>query len=125
MKNMDNSGAAVTAGWPIRWELLMRYRLIEIVALWEGRLTTNHLCNSFGIARQQASKDINAYLRDVAPGNLEYDGKLKGYKPATDFTPRLTSGLADEYLHAFTRPGASSARWQKDRYGLCVAYLTR
>jgi len=87
-------------GWPIRWELLMRYRLIEIVALWEGRLTTNHLCNSFGIARQQASKDINAYLRDVAPGNLEYDTKLKGYKPSPTFTPKMTSGLADEYLHA-------------------------
>ncbi|MDP5143212.1 WYL domain-containing protein [Rheinheimera baltica] len=87
-------------GWPIRWELLMRYRLIEIVALWEGRLTTNHLCNSFGIARQQASKDINAYLGDVAPGNLEYDTKLKGYKPSATFTPKMTSGLADEYLHA-------------------------
>ena len=78
----------------------MRYRLIEIVALWEGRLTTNHLCNSFGIARQQASKDINAYLRDVAPGNLVYDSKLKGYKPSDTFTPKVTSGLADEYLHA-------------------------
>ncbi|MBZ9610830.1 WYL domain-containing protein [Rheinheimera maricola] len=86
--------------WPLRWELLMRYRLIEIVALWEGRLTTNHLCNSFGIARQQASKDINAYLRDVAPGNLVYDSKLKGYKPSDTFTPKVTSGLADEYLHA-------------------------
>ncbi|MEN3160328.1 WYL domain-containing protein [Alkalimonas sp. NCh-2] len=87
-------------GWPIRWELLMRYRLIEIVALWEGRLTTNHLCNSFGIARQQASKDINAYKRDVGPGNLVYDSKLKGYKPSDNFTPKVTSGLTDEYLHA-------------------------
>uniref|UniRef100_UPI00404763E2 WYL domain-containing protein n=1 Tax=Rheinheimera sp. TaxID=1869214 RepID=UPI00404763E2 len=86
--------------WPLRWELLMRYRLIEIVALWEGRLTTNHLCNSFGIARQQASKDINAYLREVAPDNLVYDSKLKGYKPSATFTPKVTSGLADEYLHA-------------------------
>ncbi len=98
--NPDTSGCLVASGWPLRWELLMRYRLIEIVALWEGRLTTNHLCNSFGIARQQASKDINAYLRDIAPGNLVYDGKLKGYKPAANFTPKVTSGLADEYLHA-------------------------
>ena len=76
----------------------MRYRLIEIVALWEGRLTTNHLCNSFG--RQQASKDINKYNKEIAPGNLELDRKLKGYKPAANFTPKVTSGLADEYLHA-------------------------
>lgn len=98
---LDNSTITnESTSWPIRWELLMRYRLIEIVALWEGRLTTNHLCNSFNIARQQASKDINAYLRDVAPGNLVYDGRLKGYKPSENFAPKVTRGLADEYLNA-------------------------
>ncbi|HEY9459587.1 MAG TPA: hypothetical protein VIR04_02170, partial [Paralcaligenes sp.] len=64
--------------WPLRWDLLLRYRLIEIVAQWEGRLTTNHLCDSLGIGRQQASKDINSYLKDIAPGNLVYDRHLKG-----------------------------------------------
>ncbi|OQK62969.1 hypothetical protein XM79_c11864 [Vibrio vulnificus] len=52
--------------WPIRWDLLFRYRMIEVIALWEGRLTTNHLIKSFGIGRQQASKDINSYLSEVA-----------------------------------------------------------
>src|SRR5690606_7909049 len=55
------------------------------------------------IGRQQASKDINGYLRDVAPGNLEYDRHLKGYKPTPDFRPRLTTGNADEYLHILGR----------------------
>lgn len=95
---MDNSKS-----WPIRWDLLLRYRLIEIIALWEGRLTTNHLCNTFGIGRQQASKDINNYLRDVAPGNLEYDKQLKGYKPTKEFKPTVTTGGADEYLHLLSR----------------------
>jgi predicted DNA-binding transcriptional regulator YafY len=89
--------------WPLRWDLLTRYRLIEIVAQWEGRLTTNHLCNSFGIGRQQASKDINAYLKDIAPDNLVYDKYLKGYIPSKNFTPKLTTGTADEYLHALSR----------------------
>lgn len=89
--------------WPLRWDLLTRYRLIEIVAYWEGRLTTNHLCNSFGIGRQQASKDINAYLRDIAPGNLLYDKYLKGYIPSENFVPKLTTGTADEYLHVLSR----------------------
>jgi predicted DNA-binding transcriptional regulator YafY len=88
---------------PLRWDLLTRYRLIEIVAQWEGRLTTNHLCNSFGIGRQQASKDINAYLHDIAPGNLRYDKYLKGYIPSENFLPKLTSGTADEYLHVLSR----------------------
>lgn len=89
--------------WPIRWDLLFRYRMIEIIALWEGRLTTNHLIKNFGIGRQQASKDINSYLADIAPGNLVYDKQLKGYKPSHSFKPKLTSGHADEYLHILAR----------------------
>ncbi len=89
--------------WPFRWDLLLRYRYIEIIALWEGRLTTRHLCDTFGIGRQQASKDINNYNRDVSPGNLEYDKYLKGYKPTPEFTPTVTRGVADEYLHLMAR----------------------
>ncbi len=93
----------VDGKWPFRWDLLLRYRYIETIALWEGRLTTRHLCDTFGIGRQQASKDINNYLRQVGPGNLEYDKYLKGYKPTPGFTPRVTQGLADEYLHLMAR----------------------
>ncbi|TKF32275.1 WYL domain-containing protein [Vibrio kanaloae] len=89
--------------WPIRWDLLFRYRMIEVIALWEGRLTTNHLIKSFGIGRQQASKDINTYLIEIAPDNLVYDKQLKGYKPSDSFVPKLTSGHADEYLHILSR----------------------
>jgi len=45
----------------VRWDLALRYRLIETIAWWEGRLTTRHLIQSFGISRQQASKDINLH----------------------------------------------------------------
>jgi len=89
--------------WPIRFDLLLRYRLIEIVAYWEGRLTTKHLVNSFGIGRQQASKDINAYLNEIAPNNLIYNKHLKGYEPSPQFKPRVTTGTADEYLHVLSR----------------------
>jgi len=92
-----------TPKWPFRWDLLLRYRFIETLALWEGRLTTRHLCDTFGIGRQQASKDINNYMRDVGPGNLEYDKFLKGYKPTPVFVPQVTQGLADEYLHLMAR----------------------
>jgi predicted DNA-binding transcriptional regulator YafY len=92
-----------TAKWPFRWDLLLRYRYIETISLWEGRLTTRHLCDTFGIGRQQASKDINNYNREVGPGNLEYDKFLKGYKPTGDFQPTVTRGVADEYLHLVAR----------------------
>ncbi|MBF5056728.1 hypothetical protein Y5W_02022 [Alcanivorax sp. 521-1] len=77
---------------------MLRYRLIEVVALWEGRLTTNHLMRAFGIGRQQASKDINTYLADYGPDNLVYDRFLKGYRPTPGFRPVFTRGVADEYL---------------------------
>jgi len=93
----------VDGKWPFRWDLLLRYRYIETIALWEGRLTTRHLCDTFGIGRQQASKDINNYLREVGPGNLEYDKFLKGYKPSAGFEPKVTRGMADEYLHLMAR----------------------
>lgn len=94
--------------WPIRWDLLLRYRLIEIIALWEGRLTTNHICHSFGIGRQQASKDINTYLRELAPGNLVYDRHLKGYVPADQFKPRVTNGHVSEYQDLLARQDSLS-----------------
>jgi len=88
----------MTDNWPHRWDLLLRYRFIEVIALWEGRLTTRHLVETFGIGRQQASKDINTYNREVGPGNLVYNKFLKGYEPAGGFTPRVTRGLSEEYL---------------------------
>ncbi len=94
--------------WPIRWDLLLRYRLIEIVALWEGRLTTNHICHSFGIGRQQASKDINTYLRELGPDNLVYDRHLKGYVPTGHFRPKVTTGQVSEYQDLLSRQDSLS-----------------
>lgn len=87
-----------TSSPTVRWDLAQRYRLIETVAWWEGRLTTGHLMQSFGISRQQASKDINSYLADHAPDNLVHDRKAKGYVPAPGFEPRFIDKSASTYL---------------------------
>lgn len=73
----------------VRWDLAIRYRLIETVAWWEGRLTTGHLIQRFGISRQQASKDINTYIAEHAHKNLTYDKQLKGYMASKQFKPLL------------------------------------
>lgn len=87
----------------VRWDLALRYRLIETVAWWEGRLTTGHLMQSFGISRQQASKDINSYITDYAPKNLEYDKHLKGYVPSRHFKPLFIDDSASAYLHLLSQ----------------------
>ena len=98
--------------WEIRWDLLARYRLIEIIALWEGRLTTKHLCNTFGMGRQQASKDINTYLKEIGPGNLQLDRKKKGYVPTANFEAKVTKGVADEYLQLLARNNDLNLRFE-------------
>jgi len=71
----------------VRWDLAVRYRLIETVALWEGRLTKVYLVQSFGISRQQASKDINTYITEHAPKNFTCDRQIKGYVAGKQFKP--------------------------------------
>ena len=102
----------------VRWDLALRYRLIETVAWWEGRLTTGHLIQSFGISRQQASKDINTYITDHAPKNLTYDKHLKGYVPSKQFKPRFIDDSANAYLHLLNQTHSRAPHVE----GLALAY---
>ncbi len=102
----------------VRWDLALRYRLIETIALWEGRLTTGHLMQSFGISRQQASKDINSYLADHAPGNLDYDKHIKGYVPSRRFSPLFIDDSASAYLHLLSQNSERAPHIE----GLALAY---
>ncbi|RDB44350.1 WYL domain-containing protein [Halomonas sp. DQ26W] len=83
---------------PLPWDTLARYRLIEILALWEGRVASSQLGKAFGIGRQQAQKVLKQY-RTLAPDNLTYDESRKGFLPADDFSPQFTRGRVEEYLH--------------------------
>ncbi|MDR0191493.1 WYL domain-containing protein [Pseudomonas yamanorum] len=102
----------------VRWDLALRYRVIETVAWWEGRLTTGHLIQSFGISRQQASKDINTYINEHAPRNLTYDKQLKGYVPSKLFKPRFIDDSASAYLHLLYQNNERAPHIE----GLALAY---
>ena len=102
----------------VRWDLALRYRLIETVVWWEGRLTTGHLMQSFGISRQQASKDINSYLTEYAPKNLDYDKHLKGYVPSKVFKPLFIDDSASAYLHLLNQNHERAPHIE----GLALAY---
>lgn len=82
----------------LKWETILRFRCLEIILLWEGKLTTNHLQSTFGIKRQQASRDFKAY-RDIAPDNMVYDPAIKGYTITPSFNPMFSKGVAEEYFH--------------------------
>lgn len=92
----------------MKWDQQQRLRLIELVTFWEGRLTTNHLMLSFGIGRQQASRDINYYIKEIAPENLVYDMSLRGYVPTPQFSPKFISGHAQEFLNLLANQEVNS-----------------
>ena len=48
----------MTAG-ALTWDQTLRFRLLEIVLMWEGRVPTNHLCTAFNIGRQEGARGIN------------------------------------------------------------------
>ncbi|MCP8465083.1 WYL domain-containing protein [Pseudomonas sp. ZM23] len=102
----------------VRWDLALRYQLIETVAWWEGRLTTGHLMLSFGISRQQASKDINTYITEHAPKNLTYDRHVKGYVPSRQFRPLFIDNSASAYLHLLDQNKVRAPHIE----GLALAY---
>ncbi|MFG6178669.1 WYL domain-containing protein [Halomonas sp. THAF12] len=83
---------------PIPWDTLARYRLVEILATWEGRVVAAQIGEAFGIGRQQAQKVLRRY-RERAPENLAYDESRRGFLPTTNFQPRFTRGRVEEYLH--------------------------
>ncbi|GGY02278.1 WYL domain-containing protein [Litchfieldella qijiaojingensis] len=83
---------------PLPWDTLARYRLIEILALWEGRVASSQLGKAFGIGRQQSQKILRQY-RDLFPHNLVYDESRKGFLPSPNFQAEFTRGQVEEYLH--------------------------
>lgn len=82
---------------PLPWDTLARYRLIEILALWEGRVVASQIGEAFGIGRQQAQKVLRDY-RALAPHNLAYDTSLKGFVPKAQFDALFTEGRVEEFL---------------------------
>jgi len=87
-------------------DVTQRLKALELIALWEGRLVTNRLCEWYGISRQQASADIKHYLSHFNPGSLHYNATLRGYEPAPGFRPALSTGHINEYLLLLSSRGS-------------------
>ena len=71
----------------------LQYRALKVIFLSFFSVFSSGGYNSFQIQRQQASKEINKYNKDIAPGNLVHDAKLKGYRPSANFRHRTVIRL--------------------------------
>ncbi len=85
-----------------------RLAFIELQAFFCGSLRRNDIESRFGVAEAAATRDIQNY-RDLAPGNLHYDGSAKVYVPLSPFNPvfdfdpqRVLSWLSQGFVQGLT-----------------------
>lgn len=79
----------------------LRFWIIELIAYWEGEVSTRHLSEYLHLSRQQASKYFGDY-RKQNPQNLTYCSSRKRFTPTEGFTPTCISGSVNEYLEWMT-----------------------
>lgn len=81
----------------ISWGVEQRLEFIEFRLFWDGELKRGDITGRFKVSTPQASADLATY-RDLAPGNIEYDGSRKRFVATPAFRPRFLRPNADRYL---------------------------
>lgn len=81
----------------LRWGVERRLEFVEFRLFWEGRINRGDLMRAFGVSVNQASTDLNRYLR-LAPENMIYDKSAKSYVPGPAFSPLFLKLDSDGYL---------------------------
>jgi predicted DNA-binding transcriptional regulator YafY len=87
----------MTAFEDIGFAQRQRLHFIESLALWEGAVQRQRICDSFDVVLTQVTRDIGMYV-DRCPDNLTYNNRQKVYLPTSKFKPVLASGDANEHL---------------------------
>ena len=67
-------------------QLLDRYKFIDFLIMFKGRLTRSELVKRFTIGEATASRTIASYI-EAYPSVIEYKGPRKGYIVRQGFTP--------------------------------------
>lgn len=82
---------------PLPWDQRQRFRFIEALAIWRGRLRAADLRDCFDMSVARADREFALYAR-MAPGNLKRYAETGEYRPTDQFEPRFLRGTASEYL---------------------------
>ena len=81
----------------IKSEKESHWQLIELIAYWQGKVNTTHLCNYFSLSRKQAGDYLRAY-QEQYPKNLAYSKSEKGFLPSEYFQYQYINGDVTQYL---------------------------
>jgi hypothetical protein len=94
----------ITKKQPVRdlaWSAAQRLQFIEFRLQWEGHVNRSDLIEAFGISVPQSTLDFREYM-ERAPGNMDYDKRLRHYFPTPNFIPEFISERAEGYLSQLT-----------------------
>ncbi|EGQ8231662.1 WYL domain-containing protein [Vibrio parahaemolyticus] len=103
---------------------------IDFTLLFKGEAVRADLVDRFSIAAAQATKDFTLY-RELAPGNIEYDQKLKLHKRGEAFEPlfdydvvrtlaTISQGYGDGFTGKVTPPLACEAPYHLNKPSLSI-----
>ncbi len=87
----------------IRWDKQHQFHAIEVIALWEGKVTSKHLKAVFNITSSATSAKLFRDYNEVAPSNLESSTSERGKVIGPNFHPCFSEGIVDEYLALLSR----------------------
>jgi hypothetical protein len=85
----------------LAWSATQRLQFIEFRLQWEGHVNRSDLIEAFGISVPQSTLDFREYM-ERAPGNMDYDKRLRHYFPTQNFIPVFISEHAEGYLSQLT-----------------------
>lgn len=91
------------------WSAVQRLQFIEFRLLWEGHVNRSDLIETFGISVPQSTLDFREYM-ERAPGNMDYDKRLRHYFPTPTFKPVFISDRAEGYLSQLTALAVSGEK---------------
>ncbi|HEJ9531650.1 TPA: WYL domain-containing protein [Proteus mirabilis] len=103
---------------------------IDFTLLFKGEAVRADLVDRFSIAATQATKDFTMY-RELAPGNIEYDQKLKLHKRGEAFEPlfdydvvrtlaTISQGYGDGFTGKVKPPLACEAPYHLNKPSLSI-----
>ncbi|HGN0253432.1 TPA: WYL domain-containing protein [Proteus mirabilis] len=103
---------------------------IDFTLLFKGEAVRADLVDRFSIAAAQATKDFTLY-RELAPGNIEYDQKLKLHKRGEAFEPlfdydvvrtlaTISQGYGDGFTGKVKPPLACEAPYHLNKPSLSI-----
>jgi hypothetical protein len=84
---------------------LAQLQFIELMLIWEGRVSSTHLKGQFAISRQTAGNFFDKYRELADAQNVEqfrYCTSTKAYLPLDDFKPLVSKGDFHEYQKYFS-----------------------